>query len=130
MDKYNYREAVCDDIRYWLKENDEFKADYTDENGVWLRQDNIDEIAQELNDRLWCEDSVTGNGSGSYTFSAWEAEENLCHNLDLLGEALEEFGCGPEYLMEKGSEACDVTIRCWLLGECIMTVLNEMMENE
>ena len=130
MDKYNYKEAVCDDIRYWLKENDEFKAEYADENGVWIRQDNIDEIAQELNDRLWCEDSVTGNGSGSYTFNTWKAEENLCHNLDLLGEALKEFGCGPEYLMEKGPEACDVTIRCWLLGKCIMTVLNEMMENE
>lgn len=32
---------------------------------------------------------VTGNGSGSYTCDAYEAEENLCHNLDLLKDAAE-----------------------------------------
>ena len=127
MEKYDYRKAICEDIRYWLNENDEWKSEYADEDGVWLRDDNRDEIAQDLNDRLWVEDGVTGNASGSYTFNAWKAEEYLCHNLDLLGEALSEFGCGPEYLMEKGVEACDVTIRCYLLGECIERVLDEMI---
>lgn len=126
MEKYDYRAAVCEDIRTWLNWNEEFKNEYADENGVWLRDDNRDEIAEELRDRLWVVDSVTGNGSGSYTFNAWRAEENLCHNWDLLSEALEEFGCGVDYL-EKGAEACDVTIRCWLLGECIESVLDEIM---
>jgi hypothetical protein len=68
---------------------------------------------------------VTGNASGSYTFSTWQAEENLCHNLDLLGEALKEFGDGADFL-EKGAEACDVTIRCYLLGQAISEALDEV----
>ena len=130
MEKYDYREAVCDDIRQWLDWNEDFKNDHADESGRWLREDNRDEILEELNDRLWVDDSVTGNGSGSYTMNTWEAEENLCHNLDLLGEALSEFGCGSDYLMNKGAEACDVTIRCYLLWQCIDKVLDDILEEE
>lgn len=53
---------------------------------------NIDGLSEYLNDELWTADSVTGNGSGSYTFSTWKAEEYLAHNWDILTEALEEFG--------------------------------------
>lgn len=28
-------------------------------------------------DELWIDDSVTGNGSGSYTFNSYKAEENV-----------------------------------------------------
>lgn len=130
MEKYNYKEAVSEDIRQWLKWHEEFKNDHADEDGVWLTEDTKDEIAEELNDTLWVEDSVTGNGSGSYTFNAWQAEENLCHNLDLLGEALEEFGCSPDYMAKNGPEACDVTIRCYLLPQCIDEVLDEILDED
>ena len=130
MEKYDYREAVCDDIRQWLEDHEDFKNEYADENGVWLREDNKDEIASALSDIFWLDDSVTGNASGSYTCNAWVAEENLCHNLDLLGEALTDFCCEPDYLVKKGSEACDVTIRCWLLGECIDKVLDDILDEE
>lgn len=129
MEKYDYREAVCEDIRTWLADHEEWKAEYADESGKWLREDNRDEIEQDLNDRLWVADSVTGNASGSYTFNTWKAEEYLCHNLDLLGEALSEFCYEANYMQEQGAEACDVTIRCYLLGECIGIVLDEIMED-
>ena len=130
MEKYDYLSAVKEDVKQWIDEHDEWKADYADENGKWLRDDNRDDIEQDLNDRLFCEDSVTGNASGSYTFNTWQAEENLCHNLDLLGEALTEFCCEPNYITEKGAEACDVTIRCYLLGQAISEVLDELEEEE
>lgn len=130
MEKYDYLSAVKEDVKQWITDNDEWRADYADENGKWLRDDNRDDIEEDLNDRLFIEDSVTGNGSGSYTFNTWQAEENLCHNLDLLGEALTEFGCEPNCLMEKSAEACDVTIRCYLLGQAISEVLNEMLEED
>ena len=117
MKKYNYFEAVKDDVKQYIEDND-----------IVINAENRDEIEDQLNDDLFTCDSVTGNGSGSYTFSTWQAEENLCHNLDLLGEALQEFGCGPEYMMEKGAEACDVTIRCYLLGQAISEVLDELEE--
>ena len=90
-----------------------------------LEAGDIDSLKNNLYDDLFCNDSVTGNASGSYTFSTWQAEENLCHNMDLLKEALEEFGCGIEYL-EKGAEACDVTIRCYLLSSAISEVIDEL----
>jgi len=119
MKSYNYHDAVCEDIRSYIAEND-----------IEVNEDNRDEVYERLNDDLWVEDSVTGNGSGSYTFSAWQAEENLCHNLDLLGEALKEFGCSPDYMAKNGAEACDVTIRCYLLGQCLSEVLDEIIDNQ
>lgn len=119
---YNYNEAIKNDIREYINDN------YTSEE-IKERLCDRDEWEEELNNELWITDSVTGNASGSYTFNRWTAEENLCHNLDLLGEALQEFGCGPEYLIEKGAEAADVTIRCYLLGGAISDILDEF-ENE
>lgn len=109
---YDYLENVKEDVKNYIDENINLK-DFTRE-----------ELEERLNDELWAEDSVTGNGSGSYTFNTWQAEENLCHNMDLLKEALEAFGSGSEYL-ENGAEACDVTIRCYLLGNAIAEVLEE-----
>ena len=117
MERYDYRTALCEDIREYIKDHD-----------ITVTSDNREEVEEQLNDDLWVEDSVTGNASGSYTFNAWQAEENLVHNLDLLGEALTEFGCSADYLIKNGAEACDVTIRCYLLGECIGIVLDELEE--
>lgn len=117
MERYDYLEAVKEDV-----------LDYINENGITVNSENRDEIEEQLNDDLFCCDSVTGNASGSYTFNAWEAEENLCHNLDLLGEACEEFGSNMDILKD-GAEACDVTIRCYLLNQAIREVLDEIEED-
>lgn len=120
MEKYNYQDAVKTDIIEFIK------SEYTTREIRTKLHDDRDGWYDELNDRLWTEDSVTGNASGSYTISTWKAEENLCHNLDLLGEALSEFGCSPAYMQEHGAEACDVTIRCYLLGSGISEALDEL----
>lgn len=117
MEKYNYYEAVKEDIEEYIKNEIDF-SDY----------DSMEELEEHLNNVLWTCDSVTGNGSGSYTFSTWEAEENICHNLDLLEEALNEFGSESGYLLDKGAEAAHVTIRCYLLGSTISEVLEELEE--
>jgi DNA-directed RNA polymerase subunit N (RpoN/RPB10) len=119
MERYNYLESVKQDVREYIEEHD-----------IVVNEDNRDEVEQQLNDDCFICDSVTGNASGSYTFNTWQAEENLCHNLDLLGEALTEFCCEPNYITEKGAEACDVTIRCYLLGQAIGEVLDEMLEED
>lgn len=116
MTKYNYYEAMKADVTDYIRNNIDL-ADYTD----------MDEAQEALNDEMWTADSVTGNGSGSYTLRTYEAEENLCHNLDLLAEACEEFGSNTDILKD-GAEACDVTIRCYLLGQTIAEVLDEMQE--
>ena len=114
METYNYLEAVKDDVKSYI-ENEVELSDYSSR----------EELESYLNDELFTNDSVTGNASGSYTFSIWQAEENICHNLDLLAEALQEFGSDMDILKD-GAEACDVTIRCYLLGQAINEVLDEM----
>lgn len=118
MDRYDYYTAVKEDVLNYIRENVDLSEYET-----------LDELGDALQDKLWTADSVTGNASGSYTFNAWEAEENLCHNLWLLGEALEEFGYGPEYLAEHGPEAADVTIRCYLLGSAIAEALQDIEDD-
>ena len=113
---YNYMEAMTEDIREYIK-NEVTLSDYSDR----------DELEEHLNETLWIEDSVTGNASGSYTFSTYQAEEYICHNLDLLTEAVKEFGCD-ENVLEKGAEWCDVTIRCYLIGQAIAEVLDDLEE--
>ena len=116
---YNYLENVKEDVK-----------NYIEEEGLKITYSNREEIEEKLNDDLFCEDSVTGNASGSYTFNTWEAEENLTHNMDLLQEALEAFGCDNIDILEKGAEWADVTIRCYLLGQAISEVLDELEEEE
>lgn len=123
MEMYDYERAVRDDVREYLEQH------YTNEE---LRErleyrSCRDKFERELYDDLFVEDCVTGNASGSYTFSSWQAEENLCHNQDLLQEAMSEFGCEPSDY--KGAEWGDVTIRCYLLYSAISDVLDEL-ENE
>lgn len=119
MEKYNYLQAVKEDVKSYIEENE-----------IKVYSSNREEIEQTLNDDLFCEDSVTGNASGSYTFSTWQAEENLCHNWELLAEAMEEFGYSDTNVIEKGAEWADVTIRCYLLGQAISEVLDEIEEEE
>lgn len=80
---YDYREEVKNDVLDYIKNEVDFN-DFED----------LEELGEFLNDELFINDSVTGNASGSYTFSTYDAEENICHNLELLGEALEAFGSG------------------------------------
>ena len=115
--KYDYRKHIKEDIINYIKDN------YTKEE---INEKSYDEFY----DDLFIEDSVTGNASGSYTFNTWQAEENLTHNYDLLTEALDEFGYthGSEPF-NKGAEWCDVTIRCYLLGECLTDALSVIQED-
>lgn len=119
MERYNYYEAVRNDVKDYISEH--YDKDALRDVYDW------DRFKDELHDDMFADDSVTGNASGSYTFNAWEAEENLCHNLDLLSEAQSEFGVNGDILRD-GPEACDVTIRCYILRQSIDEVVDEIQE--
>ena len=116
MERYNYEDQVKNDLIDFINDNYNLN-DFA----------NIDEMYQTIYDDAFICDSVTGNGSGSYFCNTWKSEEAICHNLDLLGEALQEFGDDAS-LLQRGAEACDVTIRCYLVGQLLNEVLEELAE--
>ena len=120
MEKYDYRQAVMDDIR-----------EYINEHGIRVTNENREELEETLHDSLLTNDSVTGNASGSYTFNTWKAEEYLCHNLDLLAEAIDECGADAGTYKDcmESAETADVIIRCYLLRECLYSVLDDLEES-
>lgn len=115
MKKYNYLEEIKEDVKSYLQENE-----------IKIFPSNREEVEEQLNEDLFVNDSVTGNASGSYTFNTWQAEENLCHNLDLLEEACNEWGDDLGEVVKRGAETCDVVIRCYLLAQAIAEVLDEV----
>ncbi len=115
-ERYDYLEQVTSDAKEAIMES----------MSEWDFDDR-DELEQVANDELWTDDSVTGNASGSYYCNAWKAEEALCHNWDLLEEAIDALG-GDKDILKEGAEACDVTIRCYLLGQAISAALDELEE--
>ena len=115
---YDYKENVKNDCIEAVREYLKYHAD--DVKGM-----SRDNLREKLYDALWIDDSVTGNASGSYTFSSYDAEQNIAGNWDLLGEAMREFCCECDAI-EKGAEWADVTIRCYLLGECLDEAMDEI----
>lgn len=120
---YDYRLALKHDILQAIAEKERWIGKLITE-----AYKDKDEAFDQLYDDMFVDDSVTGNASGSYTFNTYKAEENICHNLDLLGEALAEFGQEGNWIIEHGAEACDVTIRIYLLSEVLSEVLSEIFE--
>ena len=122
--KYDYLENVKEDVKTAILDNctkEEIK-------NAFKSLEARDELYEKVYDDLFVNDSVTGNASGSYTCNAYNAEEYIAHNLDLLVEALECFGDAESDALSRGAEFCDVTIRCYLLGSAIKEALDELEE--
>ena len=100
MMNYNYLENMVEDVKEYIKNEIDF-SEYED----------MDELRESLNDDLWTEDSVTGNASGSYTFSRKTAKEYVDENKDLVNDMMEEFDCKEKvanWWIEANYEAIDV----------------------
>lgn len=120
---YDYLEQVTADVRDYVEQ----EIDLTEWAG------DRDGLEEKLNDDLWTCDSVTGNGSGSYTFNRVQAQIYVLDGMDELQEAVNEFGIDSETIGEKflksDWEYFDVTIRCYLLGQAIAAVLDDLEED-
>jgi hypothetical protein len=84
---------------------------------------------EKFREWAWIADQVTGNGSGSYFCNSYKAQEalgNLIWSED-LADMFREFGYD-SVPMEKGPEYIDVSVRCFLLDECINEIEEELEE--
>lgn len=121
MTKYNYMEAVKEDVKNYIDSEINFE-DF----------DSLEELEEKLNDELWTEDSVTGNASGSYTFNRVTAENYVNSNKELVNEMVDEFDCKKQvcdWWLNDNFEPIDVSIRCYLLGSAISEVMDELEED-
>lgn len=121
---YNYMDSLKNDIKEYLEEN------FDSSELMEILEDDRDAFEENLYDTLWICDSVTGNASGSYTFSRQKAKENVVDNMELLAEMADCFGLetkeiGKKFL-EENWEYFDVSIRCYLLSNAISEVLDDM----
>ena len=115
---YNYLEELKSDVKNYINE---VASDYMD-------CEDMDELRDELYDNLWDEDSVTGNGSGSYTFNREKAKEYVSDNMDLMVEAykdLDSIESLVDDLEALDFETIDVTIRCYMLSQALDEVLED-----
>ena len=118
MEKYDYYDAVKEDILNAIKEDDEL-----------LPREDEDEADYEerLTDALWASE-VTGNGPYAYYYSDEEdAIAAVMWNLDLCKEAYLDFGMEDDAVdfMSSIREA-DVTIRCYVLSSAIDAAIDEL----
>lgn len=92
-----------------------------DEN-FWSYLENtedLDEAWDDFYEDLFIDDSVTGNGSGSYWFNSKKAEESLgafIWDEDIVW-LLEAMGGNIGDIVNRGPEVADVIIRCEMLGQ-------------
>ena len=115
MNKYDYYIEVTNDIECWMnKDGDPFDLS---------QFENREEAAEYLHDELWAEDSITGNGPYGYT-NEEECEEFLCHNLNLIIEAIDTYGISTsdlraQYTVKKLARYLDCLVRLYVLPNAI-----------
>ena len=117
----DYKKEVIEDLKELLSENKEEIKDLS-----------IDELRDLINDYRFA-DSVTGNGSGSYYFNAYKAQETINKRGILFDECFTEYvrDCGKDMgeLLDKGAEAVDVWARCCVIDYMLTDdELNELRQ--
>lgn len=116
---YDYKSHVKADAISYIEEMYDFGT-------IDLEDLTTDDGREKISDLCWNSDQVTGNASGSYTFSTYEAECYICHNLNLYAEALDEFGVEPKD--EHAPESIDVAIRCYVLDQILDKAIEAVLE--
>ena len=122
---YNYKEQIREDVREWIDENRD-QIDGLDRHDAF-------EVVYES---CWVDDSVTGNASGSYTFSRYEARQNFFNDDDseeYIDQMIEDGFTTRESVgravQESQWELLDVTIRCWLLCDAVTEIIDEIYDD-
>jgi len=120
---HGYSHQVEKDAYRAIKENYSME-----ELSEWLKD--RDSFEEHLFDEFWIDDSVTGNASGSYTFSRSDALDNVSSDFDTVVEACKEFCVDASTIAEKflaeDWEYFDVTARCYVLGNAISEALDDI----
>ena len=118
MEKYDYYDAVKEDVLKAIEEDDELLP---------REDEDASDYEERLADALWASE-VTGNGSYAYYFSDEEdAIAAVVGNLDLCIDAYQEFGVDEDAVAFMSNiRFADVAIRCYILSSVINDIIEEM----
>ena len=118
MEKYDYYDAVKEDVLKAIEEDNELLP----------REDEDEEDYEErLTDALWASE-VTGNEPYAYYYSEEkDAISAVMWNLDLCKEAYLDFGIEDNAVdFMPNIRFADVTIRCYVLSSAIDAAIDEL----
>lgn len=117
MEKYDYYNAVKEDVLKAIEEDDELLP-REDEDAA--------NYEERLTDALWASE-VTGNGPYTYYYSDEEdAIAAVMWNLDLCSEAYRELGIDEDAVAFMSNiRSADVAIRCYILSSAIQDAIKE-----
>ena len=125
MEKYDYYDAVKEDVLNAIKEDDELLP---------REDEDRTDYEERLTDALWAS-KVTVKGPFAYYFSDGEdAIAAVMTNLDLCSEAYQKFGLDVDAFMLNICSAdafmlnicsADATIRCYILPSAIHDIIEE-----
>lgn len=117
-------------FREYIEETKENAKEYIKENWRYLE----DKTTEEIQDDLFLADGVTGNGSGSFTFNTYKAQQNITELMfdeDFTNALKWNFGQDLGELIKRGAEVVDVTARCLSLYEFdINEIIEEIKEEQ
>ena len=118
----DYRQEVKADIKQWLDDNGWTNEYILNEFETWQ------ELFNELLDKFYLEDSITGNASGSYTFNTYKALENIINDRMTVAEAMDFYSdtTSAQELLETEAEKIDVMTRCYVLEDELENALVEL----
>ena len=119
MEKYDYYDAVKEDVLKAIEEDDELLPH---------KDEDASDYEERLNDALWASE-VTGNGPYTYYYSDEEdAIAAVMTNLDLCSEAFQEFEIDVDAVtFMRNIRSADVTIRCYILPSVIHDIIEEKL---
>ena len=126
MDLEIYTNELIEDITNWIRNNIDYNA-----------FEDLGDLREYLNDNLWAEDSITGNGPQGHYYPTVEEAKIMLFDEDDGDEGFEnfykvrdEFGTDKrevmEHFLKEDWHWFDSSIRCYLLSECIDSVLEDI----
>lgn len=117
MEKYDYYDAVKEDVLNAIEEDDELLP-HEDEDAA--------DYEERLTDALW-DSETTGNEPSVYYYSDEEdAIAAVMTNLDLCSDAFQELEIDVDAVtFMRNIRSADVTIRCYILPSVIHDIIEE-----
>ena len=128
IERYDYEWGVTNSLKRWITQ----ETDILDNREAYGTDE---ELAEWIEDEVWDEDGITGNGVFAYD-NENQCSTYLAGNTELLYEALtamdpddDEMSLLEHYRQQDLMQYFDTCIRCYVLRECIGYAMKDLQLN-